>query len=90
MNESQATTAASEPPGSLGDVPPVELVILDHYGHQTRRVVRGLPAIFGRNDRAEIVLTDPWVSHEHCKLVQQEGRWSCAIWGRRTASFSAA
>jgi pSer/pThr/pTyr-binding forkhead associated (FHA) protein len=73
MDESQVTTAASEAQGDCGDVLPVELVILDHYGHQTRRVVRSLPAILGRNDRAEIILTDPWVSHEHCKLVQQEG-----------------
>ena len=78
MNESQADHACMAPaaapePATAGDVLSIELVILDHYGHQTRRLVRSLPAVIGRNDRAEIILTDPWVSHEHCKLVQQDG-----------------
>ncbi len=78
MNESQADHAGVVPgtatqASALGEVLPVELVILDHYGHQTRRVLRSLPVVIGRNDRSEVILTDPWVSHEHCKLVQQEG-----------------
>ena len=80
MNECEADHASMVPAAASeavvavpADVLPVELHILDHYGHQTRRVVRSLPAVIGRNDRAEIILTDPWVSHEHCKLVQQEG-----------------
>lgn len=80
MNECEADHASMVPAAASesavaapADVLPVELQVLDHYGHQTRRMLRSLPAVIGRNDRVEIILTDPWVSHEHCKLVQQEG-----------------
>ena len=86
MNESQGTTAVSSsadcPAHDSGghatataadDLLPVELIILDHYARQTRCVVQSLPAVLGRNDQAAVILTDPWVSHEHCKLMQHEG-----------------
>jgi hypothetical protein len=88
MNDCQSTTAPSQaaenvvptcgsPPASpaavLGELLPIELTILDHYARQTRYTLRGLPAVLGRNEKAEVILTDPWVSHEHCKLFQQEG-----------------
>jgi pSer/pThr/pTyr-binding forkhead associated (FHA) protein len=76
MNECQATTSASGSTDAAvtDDLLPVELIILDHYARQTRCTLRHLPAILGRNERAEVMLTDPWVSHEHCKLLQHEGQ----------------
>ena len=76
MNESQATTTASGSTGAAvtDEVLPVELIILDHYARQTRCLLPGLPAVLGRNEHAEVMLTDPWVSHEHCKLLQHEGQ----------------
>ncbi len=76
MNESQDTTAAPDPASAAvsDDVLPVELIILDHYARQTRCVLQSLPAVLGRNEHAEVMLTDPWVSHEHCKLLQHEGQ----------------
>jgi hypothetical protein len=87
MNDCQGTTAASEPTGNGGEpalpfdasmavsseVLPIELTILDHYARQTRSTLQSLPAILGRNENAQVILTDPWVSHEHCKLFQNEG-----------------
>ena len=49
---------------------PVELTIRDHYGRETRRVLHKLPAIIGRNERADVPLTDPWISHRHCEISQ--------------------
>ena len=76
MDESQAATAASDSTAAAvsDDVLPVELIILDHYARQTRCVLQSLPAVLGRNEHAEVMLTDPWVSHEHCKLLQHEGQ----------------
>ena len=76
MDECQAATAVPDPTGAAAsdDVLPVELIILDHYARQTRFVLERLPAVLGRNEHAEVMLTDPWVSHEHCKLLQHEGQ----------------
>ena len=76
MNECQASTAAPDSTSAAvsDDVLPVELIILDHYARQTRCVLRSLPAVLGRNEHAEVMLTDPWISHEHCKLLQHEGQ----------------
>ncbi len=49
---------------------PVELTIHDHYGRETRRVLHKLPAIFGRDERADVPLIDPWISHRHCEIDQ--------------------
>jgi len=49
---------------------PVELTIRDHWGLETRVVLRRLPAIIGRNGRADIQLMDPWISHRHCEIDQ--------------------
>lgn len=49
---------------------PVELTIHDHYGRETRCVLRKLPAIMGRDERAGVQLTDPWISHRHCEIGQ--------------------
>jgi pSer/pThr/pTyr-binding forkhead associated (FHA) protein len=85
MDDFQGTTAATEaeeqpeqPPVGCGpaaadEVLPVELNILDHYARQTRCVLQSLPAILGRNEQAAVILSDPWISHEHCKLVQYGG-----------------
>ena len=74
MNECEATTSPSELAVAVpADLLPLPVLVLDHYGHQTRRVLRTLPVIIGRTDRSEIILTDPWVSHEHCTLLQQDG-----------------
>ncbi|MGO9113464.1 MAG: FHA domain-containing protein [Thermoguttaceae bacterium] len=49
---------------------PVELTIHDHYGRETRIVLRRLPAIIGRDECADVPLTDPWISHRHCEISQ--------------------
>ena len=49
---------------------PVELTIHDHYGRETHIVLHKLPAIIGRDDRADVRLTDPWISHRHCEIDQ--------------------
>jgi pSer/pThr/pTyr-binding forkhead associated (FHA) protein len=49
---------------------PVELTIHDHYGRDTRLVLHKLPAIIGRDDRADVPLIDPWISHRHCEIDQ--------------------
>jgi pSer/pThr/pTyr-binding forkhead associated (FHA) protein len=46
----------------------VELTIHDHYGRQTQRVLHKLPAVVGRDDGADVHLTDPWVSQRHCQI----------------------
>lgn len=48
----------------------VELTLLDHYGRETRLTVCALPAVLGRDERADVQLTDPWVSHIHCEIEQ--------------------
>jgi pSer/pThr/pTyr-binding forkhead associated (FHA) protein len=76
MNDCEATTTASGSTGAAvsDEVLPVELIILDHYARQTRCLLQSLPAVLGRKEHAEVMLTDPWVSHEHCKLLQHEGQ----------------
>ena len=49
---------------------PVELTIHDHYGRETRCVLHKLPAIIGRDERADVPLMDPWISHRHCEISQ--------------------
>jgi pSer/pThr/pTyr-binding forkhead associated (FHA) protein len=49
---------------------PVELTIHDHYGRETQCILHKLPAIIGRDDRADVPLIDPWTSHRHCEIDQ--------------------
>ena len=51
----------------------VELTIIDHHQAQTRVVLRSLPAIVGRNAKADVPLRDPWASHVHCALSETNG-----------------
>lgn len=55
------------------DLLPLELIVLDHYARQSRCLVSSLPAIFGRDEKDDVRLADPWVSHSHCELFQQGG-----------------
>ncbi len=50
---------------------PLELIILDHYARQSRCLLASLPAIFGRDEKDNVRLADPWISHSHCELFQQ-------------------
>ena len=58
--------------GSLdsAELLPLELVIVDHYERESRCVLHKLPAILGRDEKADVPLIDPWVSHAHCKIYQ--------------------
>ena len=49
---------------------PVELTIRDHYGRETQCALHSLPAVMGRDEGADVQLTDPWVSHSHCEIDQ--------------------
>jgi pSer/pThr/pTyr-binding forkhead associated (FHA) protein len=49
---------------------PVELTIHDHYGRETQCILHKLPAIVGRDENADVPLTDPWISHRHCEIDQ--------------------
>ena len=49
---------------------PVELTIRDHYGRETQCALHSLPAVMGRDEGADVQLTDPWVSHRHCEIDQ--------------------
>ena len=49
---------------------PVELTIRDHYGRETQCALHRLPAVIGRDEHADVQLTDPWVSHRHCEIEQ--------------------
>jgi pSer/pThr/pTyr-binding forkhead associated (FHA) protein len=49
---------------------PVELTIHDHYGRETHRALHRLPAVMGRDEGADVQLTDPWISHRHCEIDQ--------------------
>ncbi len=49
---------------------PVELTIRDHYGRETQCALHRLPAVLGRDEGADVQLTDPWVSHRHCEIDQ--------------------
>jgi pSer/pThr/pTyr-binding forkhead associated (FHA) protein len=52
---------------------PVELMILDHYSRQSRCLLGSLPAVLGRDDKDDVRLADPWISHSHCELSRQGG-----------------
>lgn len=52
---------------------PLELTILDHYARKSQCLLSSLPAILGRDEKADVRLTDPWISHAHCELFQQDG-----------------
>ena len=49
---------------------PVELTIHDHYERETQCAIHKLPAIIGRDEGADVRLTDPWISHRHCEIDQ--------------------
>ena len=53
-----------------GKLLPVELTIHDHYGRETKCALHKLPAVIGRDKRADIQLMDPWISHRHCEIDQ--------------------
>ena len=53
-----------------GNLLPVELTIHDHYGRETQCALHSLPAVMGRDEGADVQLTDPWVSHRHCEIDQ--------------------
>ncbi len=55
------------------DMLPLELMVLDHYARQWQCLVGSLPAIFGRDEKDDVRLADPWISHSHCELFQQGG-----------------
>jgi len=55
----------------FADLFPLELIILDHYARQLRCLLESLPAILGRDEKDDVRLTDPWISHSHCELFQQ-------------------
>ncbi|MGO9109258.1 MAG: FHA domain-containing protein [Thermoguttaceae bacterium] len=55
------------------DLLPVELMILDHYARKSRCLLGSLPATFGRDEKDDVRLADPWISHSHCELFQQGG-----------------
>jgi pSer/pThr/pTyr-binding forkhead associated (FHA) protein len=55
------------------DLLPLELVVLDHYARKSRCLLRSLPARFGRDEKDDIRLGDPWISHSHCELFQHGG-----------------
>jgi predicted component of type VI protein secretion system len=52
---------------------PVELMILDHYARKSRCLLDRLPATFGRAEKDDVQLADPWISHSHCEVFQQGG-----------------
>ena len=49
---------------------PVELSIRDHYGRETQCALHSLPVVMGRDEGADVQLTDPWISHRHCEIGQ--------------------
>ena len=51
----------------------VELTVADHYAMETHVVLCRLPAVVGRNEKADVCLKDPWASHEHCVLSELNG-----------------
>jgi pSer/pThr/pTyr-binding forkhead associated (FHA) protein len=52
---------------------PLELIIVDHYGRQSRCLLQYLPVTFGRDEAADVRLGDPWVSHAHCQVLEIAG-----------------
>ncbi len=75
MTDSPDATADAGPPAAIvsADLLPLELTILDHYARQSRFLLHSLPAIFGRDEKDDVRLADPWISHSHCELFQQGG-----------------
>ena len=67
MPDSQSVLDAAT---SSENLLPVELTIHDHYGRETRIVLPKLPAVIGRDERADVQVMDPWISHRHCELDQ--------------------
>jgi pSer/pThr/pTyr-binding forkhead associated (FHA) protein len=68
MTDSQGLTF--ETATSIEDLLPVELAIHDHCGRETRCALYRLPAVIGRDEGADVQLTDPWVSHRHFEIDQ--------------------
>ncbi len=60
----------SETATSTVSLLPVELTIHHYHGRETRIVLHKLPAIMGRDERADVPLFDPWISHRHCEIDQ--------------------
>src|SRR5208283_1700028 len=52
---------------------PLELIILDHYARESRCLLGSLPATLGRDEKDDVRLSDPWISHSHCELFQHGG-----------------
>jgi pSer/pThr/pTyr-binding forkhead associated (FHA) protein len=50
---------------------PLELIIRDHYARQSRCLLGSLPAVLGRDEKNDVRLADPWISHSHCELRQE-------------------
>ncbi len=48
----------------------MELTIHYHYGRETQCALRRLPAVMGRDEGADVQLTDPWISHRHFEIDQ--------------------
>ncbi|MEI8371349.1 MAG: FHA domain-containing protein [Planctomycetota bacterium] len=73
MTDSTDTTTGAGPAAAAvsTDLLPLELIILDHYARQLRCLLESLPAILGRDEKDDVRLTDPWISHSHCELFQQ-------------------
>jgi predicted component of type VI protein secretion system len=49
---------------------PVILAIRDHCGRESGCAIYRLPAVIGRDEGADVQLTDPWVSHRHFEVDQ--------------------
>jgi pSer/pThr/pTyr-binding forkhead associated (FHA) protein len=52
---------------------PLEIMVLDHYARKSRCLLRSLPARFGRDEKDDVRLGDPWISHSHCEIFQHGG-----------------
>jgi pSer/pThr/pTyr-binding forkhead associated (FHA) protein len=68
MADSQTLTF--ETATSIENLLPVVLAIQDHCGRETQCAVYRLPAVIGRDESADVQLTDPWVSHRHFEIDQ--------------------
>lgn len=51
----------------------VQLTVVDHYAKKKQVVALRLPAVLGRDEHADVPLTDPWASHRHCVLTEVDG-----------------
>ena len=51
----------------------VQLTIVDHYAKKTQIALLRLPAVLGRDEHADVQLADPWASHRHCTLSEDDG-----------------